>query len=301
MWLMERNAMRNFAALAASNVTADLEQVREMRPKESRQKAIGIVPITGVLEARETMLGQMLGMSSYERIGAMFDYLVKDDTVSGIVLDVASPGGMVYGAQELADKIFQARGTKPIVAVANPLMASGAYWIAAAADRIVVTPSGDVGSVGVIAEHVDLSQANDKVGAKVTIIRSSGSPYKGEASDTEPLTDEGRHNLQSRADAIYGKFVGDLAKFRGVSVDYVNENFGKGRVVDSKTAIRAGMADRVGTLEEIAGKMAAGKVRIAAERAQDDWELPTPKTPREMLKERAAAIMASVGEIAINA
>jgi signal peptide peptidase SppA len=195
---------------------------------------------------------------------------------------------MVYGAPELADKIYKARGTKPIVAVANPLSASGAYWIASAADRVVVTPSGDVGSVGVICEHVDMSQADTKAGAKVTVIRSSGSPYKGEASDSEPLSDEARQNMQARADSIYGKFVADLAKFRGVSVDHVNEHFGKGRVVDAKSAMAAGMVDRIGTFQEVAGKMAAGRVRIASERAQDEWDVPTR---REYLKDRAKAIM----------
>jgi signal peptide peptidase SppA len=197
---------------------------------------------------------------------------------------------MVYGAPELAEKIFTARGRKPIVAVANPLMASGAYWIAAAADRVVSTPSGDVGSVGVIAEHVDLSQAHDREGAKVTIIRSQKAPYKGEASDASPLSDEARQNMQARADAIHSRFVADLARFRGVSVEHVNEHFGKGRVVDAKAALHAGMVDRIGTLQEIAGKMAAGRIRIGGERAQDDWNCPSR---REKLQERAAEILAA--------
>ncbi len=212
---------------------------------------------------------------------------MKDESVSGIILDVSSPGGMVYGAQELADKIFQARGTKPIVAVANPYMASGAYWLGAAADRIIVTTSGDLGSVGVICEHVDLSKSMEQDGAKVTVIRSEKSPFKAETNDAEPLT--ARQNMQSRADTIYAKFVGDLAKFRGVSVDFVNENFGKGRMVDSQSAVKAGMADRVGTMEDIAAKMMAGRIRISSEKAQDEWDA---LTPRERLREKAVAIRA---------
>lgn len=290
LWLMEPNAMRQFAALASSNVSANLEQVRAAARATERHKSIAIIPVTGVLEARTTLMGELFGMSSYDRIGHIFDAMMADETVTGIILDVASPGGMVYGAQELSEKIYSARGRKPIISVANPLAASGAYWIAAAADRVVVSPSGDVGSVGVIAEHVDLSQAHDREGAKITIIRSQKAPYKGEASDAAPLTDEARQNMQARADAIHSRFVADLARFRGVSVDHVNEHFGKGRIVDSKTAMSAGMVDRIGTLQEIAGKMAAGRIRIAGERSQDNWDAPTR---RELLQERAAELLAA--------
>ena len=296
LWLMERSVIRNLVALverlsdpvAEPKTESDvLERVRV--GSSEQQKSIAVIPVSGALEARPTELGAWLGMSSYEVIGKVFDHFVQDASVAGIILDVSSPGGMVYGCQELADKIFQARGTKNIVAVANPLMASGAYWLSAAADRIVVTPSGDVGSVGVITEHVDLSRHYEQNGATISTIKATGSPHKGELSDVSPLTEESRQYLQSRVDAIHSRFVGDLAKFRGVTLEHVNEHFGKGRVVDAKTAIRAGMADRIGTLQDVASKMAAGRIRIASERSQDEWNAPTR---REMLGERAREILA---------
>lgn len=300
LWLMDRVAVRNITSLLARIGTTNLpkartedvliEHVRASQSSGGQQKSIAVIPVSGALEARPTELGAWLGMSSYEAIGKTFDHFMADSSVSGIILDVSSPGGMVYGAQELADKIYQARGTKPIVAVANPLMASGAFWISAAADRIVTTPSGDVGSVGVITEHVDLSRAYEQQGVTVSTFKATDSPFKGEFSDMAPLTEEAKQNLQHRVDSIHAKFVGDLAKFRGVSADYVNEHFGKGRVVDSKAALSAGMVDRVGTLQEIAGKMAAGRIRIASERAQDDWNAPTRK---EMLQQRAEQIRAA--------
>lgn len=280
--------MRQFADLAASGVSIGIEQARASAPQLDRQKMIAVIPVRGVLEARTSLMGQMFGMSSYEQIGKTFDAMIKDSSVTGIVLDVASPGGMVYGAQELADKIFSARGTKPIIAVANPLAASGAYWIAAAADRVVMTPSGDVGSVGVIAEHVDMSSAIDKSGGKVTVIRSKNSPYKSEGNESEPLSEEARANMQARADSIYNRFVSDLARFRGVSVEHVNENYGKGRIVDAKTAMAAGMIDRVGTLSEITQKLVENRIRINNnEKALDDW---SAMTPIECRKNKIAAI-----------
>jgi signal peptide peptidase SppA len=313
LWLLEENAAQEILTFRAAFIgtfqnvpevdfAAQLEKARASQPASRRDKMVAVIPVTGALESRPTGLGMLLGMSSYERIGAQFDYMMNEDSVGGVVLDVASPGGDVYGAQELADKIYQARACKPIVAVANPLMASGAFWIAAAAHRVVVTPSGDVGSVGVIASHVDNSTAYEKEGAKVTIIKSSGAPFKGETTDTAALSEEAMQHLQSRADAIEGRFMADLAKFRGVSVEHVAEHFGKGRICDAKTALKAGMVDKICTFQEIAGKMAAGRVRISSERASlDDWDGKTDaELTRERLTEKAREIMAVANPMAAD-
>jgi signal peptide peptidase SppA len=290
---MERNSMRQFNACVAALFKSPLhhveaEQVRAAstaRSAPQQHKSIAVIPIHGALETRPTMMGYWLGMPSYEAIGVTLDVAIADESVSMIVLDIASPGGMVYGAQELADKIFRARAIKPIVAVANPMAASGAYWLACASTRVVVTPSGDVGSVGVIGEHDDDSQALEMAGLKVTYILSEGSPYKGEMA--VPLTTEARANMQSRADAIYAQFVGDISRFRGIGVDQVVDKFGKGRVVSAKQAISAGMVDSIGTLQATVVNLLSGRIKLGTERAQDLWDAPTP---REVRMERAASI-----------
>jgi ClpP class serine protease len=134
--------------------------------------------------------------------------------------------------------------------------------------------------VGVIWEHVDFSQAHEREGVKVTVIRSSKSPHKAEMNSMEPLSEDARDHMQARADELYTKFVADIARFRGVPVDHVNEHFGQGRVVDSKRAMAAGMIDRVGTLQQVAISMAAGRIRIASERTEDDWNAPTDRELR---------------------
>lgn len=288
LWAVEPRAFRQFLALAEAGINADAEMVAASR-ESRREKSVAILPVHGVLEARPSWMGAFLGMSSYETLGYAFDSLIADDSVKGIILDVMSPGGMVYGVHELATKIYSARGTKPIIALANPMAASGAYWLAAAADRIVALPSADVGSVGVIWQHVDISQLNEREGVKVTTIRSTDSPYKAEGNMDEPLSEEARDNMQGRADEIYSQFVSDLAKFRGVSADYVKENYGKGRVVDTKRAKAAGMIDQTMTLQELAYKMAAGRIRIASTKAEDEWNAPTD---RERRLQRAAALAA---------
>lgn len=279
LWLVEPFALRQFLSFAS--VRIDAEQAKAAAAvTPQRTGKVGIVPVHGVLETRRSAWGEMLGMTSYERIGTAFDTLMADDGISSIIFDVASPGGMAYGAPELADKIYSARGRKPIIAVANPLAASGAYWIAAAADRLISVSSGDVGSVGVIMQHVDLSGAAEASGAKVTTIRSSGSPYKAEGSDMEPLTSEAKQHFQSRADEIYDRFVADLARFRGVSVEHVNEHFGQGRVVSSKAAMRTGMIDRVDTMQNVAAKVLQNRYRMAGAAAEDNWNAPTVQERR---------------------
>jgi len=290
LWVMERQAFRQFTAFASLGLRerSESERARSVAAAAPRkQKQIAILPVHGALEARPSFVGEMFGMSSYEQIGLNFDQLMIDESVSAIVLDMATPGGMVYGCTELANKIFEARGRKPIIAVANPLAASGGYWIAAAADRVVVTPSGDVGSVGVIAEHVDISQSLEQQGTKITVIRSTNSPYKGEGNDIEPLNDQALAHIQARSDQIYQRFAADLSKFRGVSVDYVVAKFGQGRVVDSRSALAANMVDRVDTLQGTVIKMLEGRIRLGGASAQDIWDAPTP---RELRREKVLAI-----------
>lgn len=297
MWVMERNAMRQFGVYAANRLVSvlqasekvDAEQVRVAAATKTaiqQQKTIAVIPVSGVLEARPTEFGYWMGMSSYEAIGYRIDEAMRDESVTHIILDVSSPGGMVYGAMELADKIHRAKSVKPIITVANPLAASGAYWIGAAATRIVATPSSDVGSVGVIGEHDDESKALELAGVKVTYILSAGSPFKGEQA--MPLTEEARAHMQFRADAIYNQFAGDLARFRGVPVDTITEKYGKGRVVSAKQALAAGMIDNIGTLQSTVAGLLSGRIKLGNERAEDNWNAPTP---RELRAERVTAFM----------
>lgn len=285
LWVMETQAFRQLQVLssnmAATGLRVDEETARAVAEAKPRtQKNVAVIPIHGALEARPSFLGMVFGMVSYERIGQVFDAVMKDDSYNCVVLDIASPGGQVYGCSELANKIYNARGKKPILAMCDPMAASGAYWLAAAADRVIVTPSGDVGSVGVISEHIDLSKALENEGTKVTVIRSANSPYKQEANPSEPLTDEAKANQQSRVDAIYDRFVSDLARFRGVSVEHINEKFGQGRIVASAAALSARMVDRVDTMAGLLKKVGDGRYRMGTTAMEDNWNVPTVKEQR---------------------
>lgn len=218
-------------------------------PGERSTGAVAVLPVFGTIVPRANLMTEMSGGTSAERLATRFRQLVNDPNVSAIVLDIDSPGGAVSGVQEVATEIFKARGKKPVVAVANHLAASAAYWIGAAADELYVTPSGEVGSIGVFCAHEDWSAAMDTEGIKVSFI--SAGKYKVEGNPYEPLGEEARAAMQARVDDYYDAFTRDVARFRGVKQTDVKNGFGEGRVVGAKEAVRLGMADKVATLEEV--------------------------------------------------
>jgi len=132
-------------------------------------------------------------------------------------------------------------------------MASAAYWIGTAADEIVVTPSGEVGSIGVFAVHKDMSKALEMEGVKVSLI--SEGRYKLDGNPYEPLAEEARAGIQERVSDYYESFIQSVARNRGVKPDAVRGGFGEGRVVGARQAIELGMADRIGILEETIGRL----------------------------------------------
>ena len=221
---------------------------------QPRNGKVAIIPVTGVIAQHARMVNQVSTSSgsSCEAIGNMLDAAMADPDCSAIVFDVDSPGGSVFGIQELAGKIMSARGKKPMIAVANSQMASAAYWIGCAADELWVTPSGEVGSIGVFCVHMDASEAYAKEGLKPTIIKAGD--HKAEGNPYEPLSKEALAYAQSQIDDYYAAFVKGAAQGRGVSVATVESDFGQGRTVTAQAAVRRGMADKVGTLDQALAK-----------------------------------------------
>ena len=212
-------------------------------------KKVAIVPLFGTIFPRSNMMTMMSGATSAELFGKDFDKLVADPEIDAIVLDVDSPGGYVSGIEELTDKIYNARGTKPIIAVANHMIASAAFWVASAADEVVASPSSKIGSVGIFAGHADQSKAYEQEGIKITLI--SAGEHKVEGNPYEPLGDEARAEIQRGVDEVYEKFVSTLARNRGISTEKVNADFGQGRMIEASRAVALGMADRIATLDDV--------------------------------------------------
>jgi signal peptide peptidase SppA len=228
-----------------------------------------VLPLVGTITQRADMFTESSGAASTERLAIRFRQALADPEVGSIILDVDSPGGGVSGVEELSTEIFKARGQKPITAVANSLAASAAYWIATAADELVVTPSGEVGSIGVFTMHQDLSLLLEKEGVKVELIAAG--KYKTEANPFEPLTDEARAAIQTRVDEYYDLFVRAVARHRGVKPADVRNGFGEGRVVGARQAVSLGMADRVATLDDTIARLSGSKSRRGSASADMDY------------------------------
>lgn len=249
----------------------------------SQSGNIAVIPVYGVLAQRMNLMSSISGGTSYGMLSAQINEALADDNVAHVVLDIDSPGGAVPGAQELVSEILALRGgDKKIVAQVNALAASAAYWIASAADEIVVTPSGRAGSIGVYAVHEDVSEMLAKEGIKLTYI--SAGKYKVEGNETEPLSDEARKFIQSNVNQSYKAFVDGVAAGRGVTPEYVQDNFGQGRVFGAQDLVKRGMADRVGTLNDT----------LAALGASQDGPVARIKTTNMARKDAAETLAAKM-------
>lgn len=256
-------------------------------------KMVAILPLFGTIFPRANMMTDVSGATSADRFGAKFSALVDNPDIGAIVLDINSPGGQVNGIAEAANRIFEARGKKPVVAVANHLMASAAYWIGTAADEVVVTPDAEVGSVGVFAVHQDVSKKLEQDGIKVTFIKEG--KYKTEGNPYEPLSEESLAFIQARVRESYDKFIDAVARHRGVKSDDVRNGYGEGRVIGAQHAVRLGMADRIETLdqtvERLFNQMNSGSYPVPSGRSAEQVNL-TPvadsSDPAAAEKERQA-------------
>lgn len=230
------------------------EAARRPTMRDSGGGAVAVLPLKGVITPNVSLLALIFGLGSgLQSFREGLRASVANDEIDTIVLDIDSPGGVVDLVPETAAEIRAANAQKPVVAVANTMAASAAYWIASQASELVVTPSGEVGSIGVFATHWDFSQALEEAGERPTLI--SAGKYKVETNPYEPLGDEAKQALQQGVDDYYGLFVKDVAKGRDASVSDVKSGYGEGRVLTAKRAVEAGLADRVETLDSVIGRL----------------------------------------------
>lgn len=251
-------------------IRTDAETIKALaadkRPT-SVSRSVAVLPVFGTITQHGGMIEDASGFASTEQLGREFSRLMADDQVGAIVLEIDSPGGTVSGVPELADRIFAAREQKPVVAVANSYAASAAYWLGTAADEMVVTPSGEVGSVGAYVLHWDTSAMNEQMGLKPTYIAYGR--YKAEANPDAPLSDETLAELQRRVDEVGEMFVRAVARNRGVTPARVKADFGEGRTFGAAEAVRRGMADRVATLDETISRLAGNRHKPRGKRVEN--------------------------------
>ena len=216
---------------------------------------IAVLPLYGIVTQRGNMVDDVSGpgTASTQQFSNLLRAALQDETVSQILIDIDSPGGSVYGVAELADEIVNARAQKPVVAIANSLAASAAYWIGCSASEFYVTPGGEVGSIGVWQAHQDYSKAMDEAGVKTTLI--SAGKFKVEGNPYAPLDEEAQGFMQSRVDDYYAAFTKAVAKGRGVPISQVRDGMGQGRVLGADAALASSMVDGIATFNDVVKKM----------------------------------------------
>lgn len=281
----ELRALTRFDPAALAEIKAKLEARAEAPQRSESGGVIAVIPISGFIEQRQSFFGAIFGGTSTQRVSAQFRASMADPAVKAIVLDVSSGGGSVFGVTELANEIMAARGVKPIVSVVNSMAASAAYWIAAAADEIVSTPSGISGSIGVYAVHQDYSEADEKAGIKTSII--SAGEFKADAVDGAPLSDEGRESMQAMVNHLYGMMIDDIAAGRKVSASVVRSDFGKGLTMTAAAAKAAGAVDRIATLDETLKRLSTPQGRSAVMRAYEEQVVDDGEAERRLRRARA--------------
>jgi signal peptide peptidase SppA len=204
---------------------------------------VAVIPVRGILAKRMNLFTAISGGTSTEILKKDIEGALNNPDVEAVILDIDSPGGAVAGTKELATWLYEQRGTKPIYAYANEQMASAAYWIGSAADKIFAQATAQVGSIGVITAHYDYSQYDAQRGVKRTFLTAG--KYKAMGNDAEPLSQEARDYIQEHLDQLYTLFIDSVAANRNYSTEHVLTEMADGRIFLAKQAMTVGLIDNI--------------------------------------------------------
>lgn len=271
-WTMELGHLRAYVRLAKGlqlergelRIVAEEQRAMAARPADGRRPAssgspIAVIPLLGAMSQRGG-----LSSAGTDDFSAAVKAAANDVSVSGIVLEVDSPGGEVYGIEEAYQEVRRARGQKPVVAQVNSRAFSGGYYVASGADEILVTPGGEVGSIGAYMAHEDWSRAMDEAGVTVTLV--SAGEGKTDGNPARPLSEDALADMTATVERYYGMFVSAVSKGRKVPASTVRDKW-KARIYGAEQAVEMGMADSIGTLQDAIGKadkLARARQRTAA-------------------------------------
>ncbi|WP_236952943.1 S49 family peptidase [Methylobacterium phyllosphaerae] len=226
-----------------------------------RRTAAGtaLIPVIGSTVNRGAWIGASSGLVSYEGLKFQLAHASQDDRTRAVLLDFECPGGEAVGAFEAAAVVRQVAALKPVVAVVNGLCASAAYAMASGATRIVTTPSGIAGSVGVVMLHTDVSGALTKAGVKPTLIYAGA--HKVDGHPYGPLPASVKADLRAEIDAFYSAFVGCVAAGRAnLTAEAIRST--EARTYMGAAAVAAGLADEIGTFEGALVDLEAGRIGL---------------------------------------
>ncbi len=221
-------------------------------PAAATAPGIAVIPVHGTLVRRALGVEAASGLTSYGDIAEQLDQALVDPRVNGILLDIDSPGGEAGGVFELADRIRAASSIKPVWAHANDSAYSAAYAIAASATRLTLSRTAGVGSIGVIALHVDQSVKDAKDGVHYTAIYAG--QHKNDFSPHAPLSPQATSALQAEVDRLHAIFIEHVTRMRGIDPDAVRAT--EAGLLFADDAVETGLADAVASFDQVIAEFA---------------------------------------------
>lgn len=261
----------------------------------SVQNRVAIIDIRGALASRQIPGWSWYADSTYEGIVDKVEAAVNSPDIDSILLSINSPGGTVIGCAEAAMRLNELAEQKDIVA--HCITAdSAAYWLASAAGRIVVDPTGEVGSIGVITSHFDISKMLENWGVKVTHIFSGDA--KADGSPYNQLGDEAHGRIKADIDHLRGIFVENVAANRLMSADDVYNT--QAQTFIGTLAVNSGLADDTGFFSDVLKEMAAAPSASTTQTTTKETKMAkkpnaaarpkkTAETPKDDTTEKDAA------------
>ena len=228
-----------------------LTEQRSRKPYAVTDAGVAVIEVSGSLVNRASGMDAQSGLTSYEQLGNEILDAATDPQVRGILLRFDSYGGEANGAWDVASLIEEAARAKPVWASVDDWALSASYLLASATDRIWVTRTGGVGSVGIIAMHLDQSGWDAANGLRYTTIFAGD--RKNDFNPHEPLSEGARDVLVAEVERLYGMFVDAVARRRGLSAAAVRAT--EAGILYGADSVARGFADRIGTFREALAAM----------------------------------------------
>lgn len=223
---------------------------------QPRAGSVAVIPVYGCIAPRMNLFTEMSGGTTFEKLGQQLNEAMRTPSIKTIVLDVDSPGGSVAGNAEFATQLLKARTEKPVIAVAQYMMGSAAYHLAACATAVHAAPSALVGSIGTYLMHDDITAALEALGVKRTVISAGTGKMLGNPS--VPLDDASTARLTAMVDDAYRTFVDNVVRGRGAGMTAAKVRHDwQAHLYSAADALALGMIDKVATLEETLTRLLA--------------------------------------------
>jgi len=233
-----------------------------------------VIPIKGEISTSDQGLLFFVQEANVPTILSCLEKAEKDSTIKAVLLEINSPGGSVVGSSNVADKVIEVKAKKPVVAYIKEIGASGAYWIASVADKIIAEPYSMTGSIGVVASYLEyaglLSNWN------ITYQRLVTGKYKDIANPEKELTAEEKNILLTKMKIIHQDFLNTVAKNRNLT-EAQKAEVGNSLFYLGKEALQLGLVDEIGNedqAKEIAKDMAHNKKLAIAKCEKKSTGLP---------------------------